>query len=120
MVETNELDALATFAESVWLVECKDSRFGQNDLYVTAIKAEAVGADHVVVLTTNDIHENVQQAANQIRESGRRRRSGFKFLSAQGAADLRSQFEEVLMEAQANHIRGWLAPSTEWFPGSHS
>ncbi len=113
MVGTNELDVVGVFAESLWLVECKDSRFGQNDLYVTAMKADAIRADQVVVLTTNDIHDNVRQAERQMRESGTRRRSRFRFVSSEEASVLQDEFEKILAAAQMRHLRDWLNSQAE-------
>jgi hypothetical protein len=100
MVGSNEIDVLAVFADKVVLVECKDTSFGQNDLYVTAMKAEDLKANTVVVISTRDFHENVTEVASRLGQDRRSERA-FTLISATTESDIRARLNSLLDDLQA-------------------
>jgi len=55
----DELDNIFIFREKFVLVECKDTSFGQNDLYNIVMKARNLAVNHIIIVTTKKIHKNV-------------------------------------------------------------
>lgn len=107
MVDTNELDVLSIFCDKRVLIECKDTSFGQNDFYVTAMKAQDIGADIVIVIVTRDIHPNVQSIIDRYNREGERT---FTLLIETSSEKIKSSLMETLKGIQDKYI-------TEWFYG---
>lgn len=69
MNSDDELDNVFIFTEKVFLVECKDTSFGMSDLYSIMIKAKAIEADEIIVITTQDVHANVKAKVSDLNMS---------------------------------------------------
>jgi len=113
MVGTNEIDVLSVCAEKVVLIECKDAPLGQNDVYVTAMKAEDVGADAVIMVTTNEVHPNVRDAVKRLGAGARSART-FTLISQDCCEAIRRDLSIELDRMQNAHVKGWvteLAPT---------
>lgn len=111
MFENNELDVLAVYLDNTVLIECKDSSFGQNELYVTSAKAEDVRADEVIVISTKDIHPNVRSAAERI-GGGTRVFRKFTLLSEETYDDIRQTLLGELERMEIEHVRDQLNQDT--------
>jgi hypothetical protein len=115
MVESDEIDVVAVFAEQVVLVECKDTSFGQNDLYVTSVKAQNVGADVVIILSTRDIHQNVRNAIPRIGKSSDEReflggvQRDFHLVSDANARAISEELDRILGEISSENMNSWIA-----------
>lgn len=107
MVDANELDVLSIYCDKIVLIECKDSSFGQNDFYVTAMKAEDVQANVVIIITTHGIHPNVQNNIDKYKDA---RERTFRIIIETSAEGIKSSLKTNLKEIQDNYI-------TEWFHG---
>lgn len=107
MVDTNELDVLSIYCDKILLIECKDTSFGQNDFYVTAMKAQDIQANIVIIITTHDIHPNVQNNIDKYKDEGERT---FRIIIKTSAEEIKSSLKTNLNEIQNNYI-------TEWFHG---
>ena len=110
MVGPHEVDVLTVLGDRVVLIESKDTSFGQNDLSVTAFKAQDVGAQVVVILTTRDVHENVIETINKLSRQGVERRE-YRMISSPSADVIRTQLLDVLDELDARKLQTWLTPS---------
>lgn len=69
MNSDDELDNVFIFTEKMFLVECKDTSFGMSDLYSIMVKAKAIEADEIIVITTQDVHANVKAKINDLNNS---------------------------------------------------
>ncbi len=65
----DELDNVFIFAEKTFLVECKDTSFGMSDLYSLMIKAKAISADEILVITTQNVSSNVINKIKELNEA---------------------------------------------------
>jgi hypothetical protein len=115
MIDSDEVDVLAVAYDQIVLVECKDTSFGQNDLYITSTKAENVGARTVVVVSTRDVHSNVTQAAERTarnRDDRLYTRAArprvLHIISEHSADSIRSKILSVLEEMATRHLGDWL------------
>jgi hypothetical protein len=99
-VDTNEIDVVSIFLGQKILIECKDTSFGQNDLYIAAVKGEQLEADVVIVITTKDIHPNVRAAAEK---TGKK----IRLLSSSSAASLQHDILSVLSALWNPYIESW-------------
>ncbi|MEK7095488.1 MAG: hypothetical protein AAB917_02405 [Patescibacteria group bacterium] len=70
MNSDDELDNVFVFTDKTFLVECKDTSFGMSDLYSIMVKAKAIEADEIIVVTTQDVHANVTAKINDLNKSG--------------------------------------------------
>lgn len=104
MIDANEIDVLSIYCDKVVLIECKDASFGQNDFYVTAMKAQDIQANIVIIITTHDIHPNVQKSID--RYKGERRI--FRIISKTSTEEIQSSLRQILSEIQNNYVTGWL------------
>jgi hypothetical protein len=105
MIENNEVDILSIYSDKVVLVECKDTSFGQNDLYVTAMKADHISADRVIIVTTRDIHPNVNEAANKIKSNSNRR--SFLLISKNTTEEITCELNKELDIMQERYVKSW-------------
>jgi hypothetical protein len=106
MVELNEIDVLGVFMEHTILIECKDTSFGKNDLYITAIKAQQVDADLVIIISTNDVHPNVREGVTKI--GGRRERREFEIIADQSAEVIKDKLTAILNALSQGYISRWI------------
>jgi len=106
MVENDEVDVLSVYLDKTLLIECTDSTFGQNDLYRTAIKAQTLDVDVVIVITTREIHPNVRSDVDRLGKTmGRSRRY---LLISQGSCDgIRAELTSELDRTQTEYINSW-------------
>lgn len=118
MVGSDEVDCIAVYSDRIVLVECKDTSFGQNELYVTRAKADNIGASEVIVLTTSDIHQNVEKEIEKINSARRDRglvdrdtTSKVNIVSKSEPKDLISGLDEVLDQLDRGTIRRWFVPN---------
>lgn len=111
MAGSDEVDAIAVFADRVLLIECKDTSFGQNEFYVARAKAENIDATEICVLTTRDVHVNVETAVKQANEGRqtylRQRPRHYHLLSNHDASMLRSGLDKWLDGMEASVVNGW-------------
>jgi hypothetical protein len=109
MVGLSEVDGLAIFADELILVECKDTSFGLNDSDIAAAKAQRIGADSTIIITTSDIHPNVLEAA-----SGGKSR----LISDAAASSIESQLNQWLEQRTERYVEQWMAggsSSLRWY-----
>jgi hypothetical protein len=107
MVGTNEIDVMGVTADRTILIECKDTSFGQNDLYVTAIKAGQVEADEVVVVSTRELHQNVMSQIQKIgRDSGVRE---FSVVTETTASAIEQELTRVLDGFRRQQLADWIS-----------
>ncbi len=106
MLGSIEVDVVAVVDDVTVLVECKDTSFGQNDLYVTAVKAQQVAADLVIVVNTRDVHDNVRMELARIDETTPART--FYLLNERTAAAIKSKLEAILRHLTADPAERWL------------
>lgn len=111
MAGSDEVDAIAVYADRVLLLECKDTSFGQNEFYVARAKAENVDATEICVLTTRDVHSNVQSVvkqANQNRQQYLRSRPRqYSLIVSPDASELRKGLDNELNRMDQAVIRNW-------------
>lgn len=122
MVNTNEVDVLGVHLGATVLVECKDTSFGQNELYVAAMKAQDLGADTVIIATTRDVHPNVLEAKDRL-ENWLRGRRPFTILSGQTAETFERGIDSALSEIEERFLKQFSQPESmgsswaRWTPG---
>jgi hypothetical protein len=104
MVGPSEVDALAIFADRLVLVECKDTSFGLNDLDIAAAKAQRVGANVVIILTTSDIHPNVVGATTSARQT--------VLISDAESGNIENKMKKFLDELMQDFVRDWIKSRT--------
>jgi hypothetical protein len=109
MVGRNEIDVLAVFASHTILFECKDTSFGQNDLYIAAAKAERANADVVIIVTTRDVHQNV---LDDLAEIGKRGDREFRLVSKSTAKDLKDETTLILDQLSGDLLKNWFSSSS--------
>jgi len=107
MVNSNELDVLAIYCDKIILIECKDRSFGQNDFYVTAMKAQEIGAHVVFIIVTHDINPSVQSMINTYKMETDR---AFKTIVGNSTKAISGSLDEALDEIRENYIGDWLWP----------
>lgn len=111
MAGSDEVDAIAVFADRVLLIECKDTSFGQNEFYVARAKAENIDATEICVVTTRDVHVNVETAIKQANEGRqaylRQRPRHYHLLSNQDSSVLRNGLDDWLNRMEESVIKGW-------------
>jgi len=110
IVDTNELDVLSIFCDKVVLVECKDTSFGQNDFYVTAMKAQDIQADVVLIVVTRDIHPNVKRNIERYKREGER---SFETIIGNSAEKIKELLKTTLITIQDKYIKEWLSGESE-------
>ncbi len=72
-MENIEFDVIAVYLDDIFLIECKDTSFGQKDLLALSVNAQELRADRIVVITTKPVHENVKKHISKIGSSRKRR-----------------------------------------------
>jgi len=112
MVDTDELDGLSIYCDKIILIECKDTSFGQNDFYVTAMKAQDIGADIVVIITTHEIHPNVQNNIDRYNKESERT---FKIITKTSTKEIKSSLEDFLKETQNKYVAKWFRGGSEGY-----
>ena len=100
MIDMHELDVVAVLGEQTVLFECKDGPIGHNDILVLAAKAEVITADEVVCITTQPIHDNVKQVAEQARPRG----PGFSLLEVDEPDAIREQVNTFVQRLQQQYF----------------
>jgi len=111
MVGLHELDVVAFLGEEIILFECKDTSLGHNDAFITAGKAQAIGASKVFTITTRNIHENVKKA---VAELARPREREFTLEQAEEEAEIQSKITNFLQDIEKNYIRRIFAQRGPW------
>lgn len=106
MARRDELDVIGVVAEQTVLIECKDTNLGSNDVYVTAAKANNIDANLVIMVTTNDVHQNVIESINDISASSDGRR--FKLISESASGDIRGAIDVEIKGLVNRSVRNWL------------
>lgn len=113
MAGSDEVDAIAVYADQVVLLECKDTSFGQNEFYVARAKAENVDATQVCVLTTRDIHANVESVIKQANEARqgvyRQRARQYHVVTNSDAKKLQQGLSDWLEKLDQQVLKGWFA-----------
>lgn len=105
MIRTNEIDVLAVFSGQTLLVECKDTSFGQNDLYVTSVKAQEINANIVLIITTSDIHQNVADNVERMTKDNNARH--FHVISRENANEIRDELRSTLSSLYRRQLLDW-------------
>jgi len=67
--ENDEFDNVFVFRDKTTVVECKDTSFGQKDLYNTIVKARNIEANKIIVVTTENLHNNVSMQIKKVNEN---------------------------------------------------
>jgi len=101
MLESSELDVTAIVGDETLLFECKDRSFGQNDYYVLAMKAQELGADTAIIVTTSPVHENVREAIRRQNESQRSRK--IELVEADTTGKIVAKIEELARRLSENY-----------------
>lgn len=57
--DKDELDHVFIDSSNLVVCECKDRNLGQNDIYITAMKATRLGADKVLLISTEPISKDI-------------------------------------------------------------
>lgn len=110
MVDTNELDVLSVYCDKIILIECKDTSFGQNDFYVTAMKAQDIQADIVIIVLTHDINPNVQSNIDRYKHEGERT---FRTIIDTSVEKIRSSLKTTLEKIQNDYITKWFSAGVD-------
>jgi hypothetical protein len=118
MIENIEIDVLCVFAGMTILIECKDTNFGQNDLYVAAAKAEQVGANLVVIISTQPFHQNVVDGVMKIGKDSSRR--DFRTITCSNASEIGNELRTLLLGRSEHHVRDWLSDDGSLYDFSFS
>lgn len=105
MIGTDEIDVLSVYADRTILIECKDSGLGQNDLYVAATKAQKVGAENVIIISTRDLHANVCQAARQL--SATKPRGSVRLIMQHTTDGISRELDSDLAQIQKQYVESW-------------
>jgi hypothetical protein len=106
MARRDELDVVGIYAETMVLVECKDRNLGATDVYVTAAKAQNVGADLTILLTTSEVHQNVQDVIEEMSGAGREQR--IELIAEPSVSGIKNQFEQIIEKATTRAIMQWM------------
>jgi hypothetical protein len=106
--DENEIDVLSVIANHLTLFECKDTSFGQNDLYVAAMKAERIGASKVVIVSTHDLHANVLQVMSAMNAGSSNRPARYITVISPLAYEIEKQIGKLLDDWSADDLRHWL------------
>lgn len=72
MSDQNELDGITVFSRKIVLIECKDTTFGQSDLYIVLAKADDIDAKQILIVTTCLVHDNVKKLIEKYEKQGKR------------------------------------------------
>jgi len=100
-VDTIELDNVAILNERTYLVECKDTSFGQNDFYILMEKARKVDANVVIVVTTREVHQNVDSAIKKYQEEGERE---IHVIESGKIKKISSKFKDLMKKRREEYI----------------
>lgn len=111
MVGLHELDVVAVLGEEIILFECKDTSLGHNDLFITAGKAQAIGASKVCMITTRDIHDNVKKTVEELSRPWERE---FTLEQAEEETEIRSKITNFLENIEKNYIQHIFAQREPW------
>ena len=71
--DNNEYDGISIIKDCIVLIECKDTSFGQNDLYTCMIKAEEIKAETIVIITTKEVHPNVKKQIEKFQKTNKKK-----------------------------------------------
>jgi hypothetical protein len=114
MIEGDEVDVVAVAFDQIFLIECKDTSFGQTDLYVSSVKAQNVGADVVLIVSTRDVHPNVSDAMQRMARGNAPRitvRSAdartFHLISHPRAEAIRAELHAFMSERSMKSLSEW-------------
>jgi len=116
-VDTNELDGVTVFSGNIILVECKDTSFGQNELYIAMVKAEDVKANIVLIVTTNPVHNNVEKLILKYEKQGKRK---FRIISSNNAEEIVKGLSKFFVLKQTNDILGLIDNRSHLHPRNKS
>jgi hypothetical protein len=119
MTDSNELDVISVLYEKIFLFECKDSSFGQNDFYILMAKAEQIRADVVVIVTTHEVHPNVRQLVTKQQLYPPRFFPGARkiyLVEGEKTQILQKKIEEVLNEETETFLRSVMRMAVEHYP----
>ena len=104
---SNEIDVVGTLSDYTVLVECKDRSLGLNDLIVTINKANEVGAEVIIFMTTQPLHANVKRKIPSLRSSIADCAS-LEVISDKTARNLESQLSKILIKLSVDYPRKWM------------
>lgn len=106
MAKNDEIDVLCVYAESLIMIECKDKNVGASDAYVTAAKAQNIGADQTVIVTTKEVHQNVYDVVEEMSSTSREHQ--IDIIVDSTAARIRSELEDTLERTANSGLRKWM------------
>lgn len=110
--DQNELDGVTVFSKKIILIECKDTSFGQTDLYITLAKADDLNAKQILIVTTNNVHDNVKKLIEKYEKEGKRK---IKIINETEITKLKSELEKYFTSPPIRDIKK-LVGSREEFP----
>lgn len=121
MLGTDEIDVICVIANRIIMFECKDKSFGQNDLYVAAVKAQRLRADMVVIISTHRLHSNVYERIEQL-NAGREGEKDDKFvaISSPHTTEIKGKLFDLLNKLRRIELTNWLdrnGKDTMWLTG---
>lgn len=111
MAAGSELDAVAVAHENVLIAECKDSSLGLNDFVVAVHKARRVAADVLLLVTTRELHSNVQAAIEEHHDDEDADPIPCTVLSVVGGTGetVQEGVRDKLAELTAHGMKNWFA-----------
>jgi len=112
-IDTNELDTVAILNERTFLIECKDTSFGQNDLYILMEKARMVDANIVIIVTTKEIHENVKLVITKYQEEGERK---IYLIKSNNTEKIYLELQNILRKDRERYTKAVFKPERESLP----
>ncbi len=105
---TDEVDVICVIADRIVMVECKDRAVGQNDLYVAAIKAQSLGADRVLIVSTHPLHANVVEVLSGLNQQRGGADDRFTPIISSSAAEIRENLIAFLNSLRKREFNNWL------------
>lgn len=103
----NEVDVVGTLAGYTILVECKDTHYGLNDLYVTGRKALEVNAEITLVITTRHVHKNVLNELPRVKD-GIPDCEMLKVIQEDKSRKIESAFSRILADLDEGYSARWM------------
>jgi hypothetical protein len=110
MYGNDEVDIAAFFCGRIFIIECKDTSFGQNDYYILLRKAENIRANIIGVITTQEIHKNVKQA---IERDFRRNDKKIFIIEEEGADKITNAISRYFNKLLNDYVRDILTRPRE-------
>lgn len=101
MYGNDEIDVIAFFCGKTFIVECKDTSFGQNDYYILLRKAENINANSIIVVTTEKLHKNV---SNSIEKDFKEEKRKILVIEEKDANKITSHLNEYFQKVLDKYI----------------